>query len=49
MTRTAVNVTGDSMVTLIVGKSEQQFDETVFNDLNAAQNIENIDFDNLQK
>ncbi len=49
MTRTAVNVTGDSMVTLIVGKSEKQFDETVFNDLNAAQNIENIDFDNLQK
>ena len=49
MTRTAVNVTGDSMVTLVVGKSEKQFDEAVFNDLNAAQNIENIDFDNLQK
>ena len=48
MTRTAVNVTGDSMVTLIVGKSEQQFDETVFNDLNAAQDIENIDFDNIK-
>ncbi len=49
MTRTAVNVTGDSMVTLIVGKSEKQFDETVFNDLNAAQNIENIDFEHLDK
>jgi len=41
MTRTAVNVTGDSMVTLIVGKSEKQFDEDVFNDLAAGQEIDN--------
>ncbi len=33
MTRTAVNVTGDSMVTIIVAKSEQQFDHKVFNKL----------------
>ena len=43
MTRTAVNVTGDSMVTVVVGKSEDQFDEAVFNDANAGKNIENID------
>jgi Na+/H+-dicarboxylate symporter len=49
MTRTAVNVTGDSMVTVVVGKSENQFDEAVFNDANAGKNIENIDFHNLDK
>jgi len=48
MTRTAVNVTGDSMVTIIVGKSEKQFDEAVFNDLNAGQKIEDIDFTDLK-
>lgn len=31
MTRTAVNVTGDSVVSCIVAKSENQFDEAVFN------------------
>jgi Na+/H+-dicarboxylate symporter len=30
MVRTAVNVTGDSTVSLIVGKSEKQFDEGIF-------------------
>ena len=49
MTRTAVNVTGDSMVTVIVGRSEQQFDEAVFNDPNAGKNIEDIDFHHLNK
>ena len=49
MTRTAVNVTGDSMVTVIVGKSEEQFDEAVFNDADAGKNIENIDFHHLDK
>ena len=48
MTRTAVNVTGDSMVTVIVGKSENQFDEKVFNDLDAGQEIEEIDFTDLK-
>ncbi|MFT6194854.1 MAG: Na+/H+-dicarboxylate symporter [Cognaticolwellia sp.] len=47
MTRTAVNVTGDSMVTIIVGKSEDQFDEAVFNDPEAGKNIEDIDFHHL--
>ncbi|MFT5813537.1 MAG: Na+/H+-dicarboxylate symporter [Psychroserpens sp.] len=49
MTRTAVNVTGDSMVTVIVGKSEDQFDEAVFNDPDAGKKIENIDFHHLDK
>ena len=40
MTRTAVNVTGDSMVTVIVGKSEKQFDEDVFYDIDAGQEEE---------
>ena len=49
MTRTAVNVTGDSMVTLVVGKSEGQFDKEVFLDKNAGKDIEEIDFHHLKK
>lgn len=49
MTRTAVNVTGDSMVSVIVGKSEKQFDQEVFDDPNAGGKIENIDFHHLDK
>ncbi|MGB1262966.1 MAG: dicarboxylate/amino acid:cation symporter [Cognaticolwellia sp.] len=49
MTRTAVNVTGDSMVTLVVAKSEAQFDETIFNDADAGKSIETIDFHHLDK
>ena len=37
MTRTAVNITGDCMVTTIIGKSEGQLDERVFNDPKADQ------------
>lgn len=48
MTRTAVNVTGDSMVTVIVGKSEGQFDKSTFEDANAGQKIEEIDFHDLK-
>jgi len=47
MTRTAVNVTGDSMVTVIVGRTEKQFDESVYLDENAGKNIEEIDFHHL--
>ncbi|MDX1705840.1 dicarboxylate/amino acid:cation symporter [Pseudidiomarina sp.] len=35
MTRTAVNVTGDAMVSVIVAKSEGALDEDVFNDADA--------------
>ncbi|MFN6263910.1 dicarboxylate/amino acid:cation symporter [Rheinheimera sp.] len=37
MTRTAVNITGDAMVSCLVGKSENCFDETVYNDPKAGQ------------
>ena len=48
MTRTAVNVTGDSMVSVIVGKSEQQFNEELYLDANAGSSVENIDFHHLK-
>ncbi|GHG02648.1 dicarboxylate/amino acid:cation symporter [Thalassotalea marina] len=48
MTRTAVNVTGDCMVTTIVAKSEGQLDTTTFNDKDAGKKIENIDFHHLK-
>ncbi|RUO65749.1 Na+/H+-dicarboxylate symporter [Pseudidiomarina planktonica] len=35
MTRTSVNVTGDAMVSCIVAKSENEFDDEVFNDPDA--------------
>ncbi|QUI63836.1 cation:dicarboxylase symporter family transporter [Pseudoalteromonas sp. A22] len=40
MTRTAVNVTGDCMVTCAVAKSENEFDIDVFNDPDAARELE---------
>ncbi|MCJ8320928.1 MAG: dicarboxylate/amino acid:cation symporter [Colwellia sp.] len=49
MTRTAVNVTGDTMVTIIIGKTENQFDEEVYNDETAGKEIEEIDFHHLDK
>ncbi len=48
MTRTAVNVTGDSMVSIIVAKSEQQFDNDIFLDEKAGSKIEEIDFHHLR-
>ncbi|WP_193330839.1 dicarboxylate/amino acid:cation symporter [Pseudoalteromonas ulvae] len=44
MTRTAVNVTGDCMVTCVVAKSEGEFDQNIFNDMNAAKELEEINF-----
>ncbi|KZW98525.1 sodium:dicarboxylate symporter [Pseudoalteromonas luteoviolacea] len=40
MTRTAVNVTGDCMVTCVVAKSENELSHSVFNDPNAAKELE---------
>ena len=37
MTRTAVNVTGDCMVTCVVAKSENEFDHHVFNETNHSE------------
>ncbi len=48
MTRTAVNVTGDSMVSLVVAKSEDQFDHEMYLDPQAGHNIEEIDFKHLK-
>ena len=42
MTRTAVNITGDSMVSVVVAKSENQFDEEMYLDPQAGRNIEEI-------
>ena len=36
MLRTAVNVTGDATVSCIVAKSENQFDQSRFNDMEAG-------------
>ncbi|QDP01646.1 dicarboxylate/amino acid:cation symporter [Thalassotalea sp. PS06] len=49
MARTAVNVTGDSMVTVIVGKSEGQFDEKVFYaDTQVQESEDEVDFHHLK-
>jgi Na+/H+-dicarboxylate symporter len=48
MTRTAVNVTGDSMVSIIVAKSEEQFDIDMYADPKAGHAIEEIDFKHLK-
>ena len=42
MTRTAVNVTGDSMVSIVVAKSEDQFDAQMYANAKAGQDIEPI-------
>ena len=49
MTRTAVNVTGDSMVSIVVAKSEQQFDHDMYLDESAGHAIEEIDFHHLKE
>ncbi|WP_295899227.1 dicarboxylate/amino acid:cation symporter [uncultured Vibrio sp.] len=42
MIRTAVNITGDSAVTMIVAKSEGALDESVFNDPSAGEKEEDV-------
>ncbi len=42
MVRTAVNVTGDSVVSCIVGRSEGELDVAVFNDPNAGIDFEEV-------
>lgn len=49
MTRTAVNVTGDTMVTLIVGKTEGEFEQDIYLDEKAGSKIEDIDFHHLKE
>ncbi len=40
MTRTAINITGDATVACIVSKSENDLDETIFNDMDAGSDFE---------
>jgi Na+/H+-dicarboxylate symporter len=49
MTRTAVNVIGDCMVACIVGKSEGELDLDVYNDPNAGQKEEEVDFEHFEQ
>ncbi|WP_026375038.1 dicarboxylate/amino acid:cation symporter [Aestuariibacter salexigens] len=49
MTRTAVNITGDCTVACIVGKSEGELDEDVYNDPNAAVAREDVDFKHFKE
>ena len=48
MVRTAVNVTGDSAVTIIVARSEGALDTDVFNDSSAGLKEEIIDFHHIR-
>ncbi|WP_057830675.1 dicarboxylate/amino acid:cation symporter [Colwellia sp. TT2012] len=48
MTRTAVNVTGDSMVSVVIAKSEGQFDHEMYLDAKAGLNIDDINFKHLK-
>lgn len=49
MTRTAVNITGDCMVSCAVAKGEGELDVDVFNDPNAGEKEEEIDFKHFDK
>ena len=49
MARTAVNITGDSVVSCIVARSEGEMDEAVFNNPVAGEADENIDFHHITK
>jgi Na+/H+-dicarboxylate symporter len=45
MVRTAVNVTGDAVVTVIVGRSEGELDEATYHDPNAGEDFEEVEFE----
>ena len=47
MIRTSVNITGDSVVTCIVAKSEGEMDVDVFNNPNAAEEAESLKLNKL--
>ncbi|NVK24415.1 MAG: dicarboxylate/amino acid:cation symporter [Gammaproteobacteria bacterium] len=48
MTRTAVNVTGDCMVSCVVATSEKEFNHDTFNNPNAALKDEDVDFQHMK-
>jgi Na+/H+-dicarboxylate symporter len=49
MTRTAVNVTGDCMVSCVVATSEKEFNYEMFNDENAGLKSEEVDFHHIKE
>lgn len=49
MTRTAVNVTGDCMVSCVVATSENQFDHDRFEDMEAGVKGEQVDFHHIKE
>lgn len=49
MTRTAVNVTGDCMVSCVVATSEKEFDYDMFHDEKAGLKTEQVDFHHLRQ
>lgn len=49
MTRTAVNITGDCMVSCVVAKSEGALDESIYNDPKAGLKQEDVDFEHFEK
>ena len=49
MVRTAVNVTGDCTVACIVSKSEGELDEARFNDIDAGELEEEVDFEHFKE
>ncbi|CAA0363953.1 sodium:dicarboxylate symporter [Alteromonas marina] len=49
MTRTAVNITGDCMVSCVVAKSEGALDESVYNDPKAGLKQEDVDFEHFER
>ncbi len=49
MTRTAVNITGDCMVSCVVAKSENELDEAVYYDADAGEKEENIDLQHFDR
>ncbi|WP_189484193.1 dicarboxylate/amino acid:cation symporter [Alishewanella tabrizica] len=49
MTRTAVNITGDAMVSCVVAKSEGEFNADIYNNPRAGEKEETIDFHHLKQ
>lgn len=49
MTRTAVNITGDSMVTCVIANSENELNHDMYNDPKAGLKTENVDFHQLKQ
>lgn len=49
MSRTAVNISGDTIVSLIVARSEGEFDEAIYNDPEAGQVSEDESFHDINE